>query len=302
MPDVDTVLFLRPTESSTIFMQQLGRGLRRTQRKAVLTVLDFVGYHRKEFSFSRKFAVLTGIHGKQLEKAVKEDFHSCRRVARCAWTSRLKRSCSRTSSPRSRATWTQIVAQLRTTRDDSLESFLESSGLELSDVLRQGSRSWTKLRQDAGLDTLPGSELEEKLLKRVRAFAHVDDPQRAAAYRSLLADGSPPYDELSPQEQRNSARCSTTPSGTTEAVLESISQGFDAMRHEAAARAEVASVVDLSFEAARHVPVALTGSLVDVPLQVHARYQREEILAALDFPRTAQQLPRRRLVLRWAKR
>ena len=47
IPDVDTVLFLRPTESSTIFMQPLGRGLRRTKNKAVLTVLDFVGYHRE---------------------------------------------------------------------------------------------------------------------------------------------------------------------------------------------------------------------------------------------------------------
>ena len=53
LPDVDTVLFLRPTESATIFLQQLGRGLRRTQTKAVLTVLDFVGYHRKEFRFDR---------------------------------------------------------------------------------------------------------------------------------------------------------------------------------------------------------------------------------------------------------
>ncbi len=51
IPDVDTVLFLRPTESATIFLQQLGRGLRRTPHKAVLTVLDFVGYHRKEFRF-----------------------------------------------------------------------------------------------------------------------------------------------------------------------------------------------------------------------------------------------------------
>ncbi len=43
VPDVDTLLLLRPTESATIFMQQLGRGLRRTRDKAVLTVLDFVG-------------------------------------------------------------------------------------------------------------------------------------------------------------------------------------------------------------------------------------------------------------------
>ena len=53
IPDVDTVLFLRPTESATIFLQQLGRGLRRTRDKAVLTVLDFIGYHRKEFSSRR---------------------------------------------------------------------------------------------------------------------------------------------------------------------------------------------------------------------------------------------------------
>ena len=50
IPDVDTVLFLRPTESATVFLQQLGRGLRRTPNKAVLTVLDFIGYHRKEFA------------------------------------------------------------------------------------------------------------------------------------------------------------------------------------------------------------------------------------------------------------
>ena len=54
LPDVDTVLFLRPTESATIFLQQLGRGLRRTSTKPVLTVLDFVGHHRREFRFDQK--------------------------------------------------------------------------------------------------------------------------------------------------------------------------------------------------------------------------------------------------------
>ena len=44
--------------------------------------------------------------------------------------------------------------------------------------------------------------------------------------------------------------------------------------------------MDLSFEAARHQTIALSADLEGVPLHVHARYQREEILAALDFPRT----------------
>lgn len=43
LPEIDTVLLLRPTQSPTVFLQQLGRGLRRAHGKAVLTVLDFIG-------------------------------------------------------------------------------------------------------------------------------------------------------------------------------------------------------------------------------------------------------------------
>lgn len=43
IPGVNMVLFLRPTESSTIFIQQLGRGLRKYQNKSYVTILDFIG-------------------------------------------------------------------------------------------------------------------------------------------------------------------------------------------------------------------------------------------------------------------
>lgn len=43
IPAVNMVLFLRPTESATIFLQQLGRGLRKYENKEYLTVLDFIG-------------------------------------------------------------------------------------------------------------------------------------------------------------------------------------------------------------------------------------------------------------------
>lgn len=43
LPSVNMVLFLRPTESQTIFIQQLGRGLRKYKGKDHLTVLDFIG-------------------------------------------------------------------------------------------------------------------------------------------------------------------------------------------------------------------------------------------------------------------
>lgn len=46
LPAINCVVFLRPTESATIFIQQLGRGLRLTPHSEMLTVLDFVGHHR----------------------------------------------------------------------------------------------------------------------------------------------------------------------------------------------------------------------------------------------------------------
>lgn len=282
IPDVDTVLFLRPTESSTIFMQQLGRGLRRTHNKAVLTVLDFVGYHRREFSFANKFAALTGVHGKQLQKAVQEDFpflpSGCQiqldRQAQEIVLDNLRLQIS----PR----WAQLVSSLRHVGDTDLPTFLEESGLELSDISRRGS--WTALRREAGFDSLPGSELEERFLKRVRAFAHVDDPQRAAAYDALLSNETTAYDELSEGEQRL-ARMLFYSFWSDGGGFDSYGDGLEAIRREAAARAEIRAVIHLSYEAARHVPLALSGSLSPVPLKVHARYQREEILAALDFPR-----------------
>lgn len=47
IPEVDLVMFLRPTESYTIFLQQLGRGLRKANDKKSLTVLDFIGNYKR---------------------------------------------------------------------------------------------------------------------------------------------------------------------------------------------------------------------------------------------------------------
>ncbi len=49
IPSVNTVLMLRPTDSPIVFIQQLGRGLRKHKSKSFLTVLDFIGNHNKTF-------------------------------------------------------------------------------------------------------------------------------------------------------------------------------------------------------------------------------------------------------------
>jgi superfamily II DNA or RNA helicase len=74
IPEIDTVLFLRPTESLTIFLQQLGRGLRLAQNKDCLTVLDFVGNARPEYDFEHKFRALVGKTQTSIIKEIEDEF------------------------------------------------------------------------------------------------------------------------------------------------------------------------------------------------------------------------------------
>ncbi len=74
IPEIDTVLFLRPTESLTVFLQQLGRGLRLADNKDCLTVLDFVGNSRPEYDFEGKFRALVGKTNSSIRKEIEDDF------------------------------------------------------------------------------------------------------------------------------------------------------------------------------------------------------------------------------------
>lgn len=74
IPEVNTVLFLRPTESLTIFLQQLGRGLRLSDGKECLTVLDFIGQANKKYNFESKLRALLAHTKKSLEKEIETGF------------------------------------------------------------------------------------------------------------------------------------------------------------------------------------------------------------------------------------
>ena len=282
IPDVDTVLFLRPTDSATVFLQQLGRGLRRTRDKAVLTVFDFVGHQHKQFSWDRKLRAITGLTRKGLEREVERGFpflpSGCQivmdREAQALIVENLKSQIS--------ARWPSIVQELRSYGDQDLPTFLAESGLELADILRKGDHSWTELRRTAGLPAPEGTPAETKLLKRIRAFAHVDDPLRLSAYSRFLSEGSISFAALTPAEQRLAKMLffSLWPDG---GGFDSYEAGLASLRAEPAVCAELRDVTDLTFDNARNRVLDLEGSMADVPLKVHSRYQREEILAALDY-------------------
>ena len=76
IPEVNTVLFLRPTESLTVFLQQLGRGLRLAENKECLTVLDFIGQANKKYNFEEKFTALLSNTTHSVSREIKEGFVS----------------------------------------------------------------------------------------------------------------------------------------------------------------------------------------------------------------------------------
>ncbi|WP_425955410.1 DUF3427 domain-containing protein [Xylanimonas sp. McL0601] len=286
IPSVDTVLFLRPTESATIFLQQLGRGLRRTATKAVLTVLDFVGLQNSRFRWDIKLGALTGIGRGRLQAAVQSDFPFLPSGSQIAMDKVARDMILDNLRSQIGGRWRDLLNELRRVPDADLGGFLDESGAELADVLKPG-RSWTRLRREVGLEVSTPGPRENEILKRVRNFAHVDDAVRAHGYQRVLRDNAR-WDDLSPVERELATMLlfSIWPdAGKNSGRFPSFGAGLAALRLEIGARAELSSVVDLAFDSARRPTFALDGSLSGIPLQVHARYRREEILAALRWAR-----------------
>ncbi|GAA1711593.1 DEAD/DEAH box helicase [Kribbella yunnanensis] len=281
LPQVDTVLFLRPTESPTVFLQQLGRGLRQAQGKPVLTALDFVGHQRKEFRFDKRFRALTGQTRRGLQRQVEQGFPFLPSGCQIVLDKVSQKIVLENLRTQVTGRWRDMTSDLRSHGDQDLSTFVRESGVELSDILRNG-RSWTALRRDSGLPTRDGTARESTLLRRVRALAHVDDLDRVQAYKLLLADSAPSYGELT-DAQRTHARMLFFSLWPDSGGFASYEAGLDALQAEQALRDELIQVIDFTMDRARHRTLELSGQLRTIPLRIHARYQREEILAALNY-------------------
>lgn len=283
VPSVDTVLFLRPTESPTVFLQQLGRGLRLADNKPVCTVLDFVGNQRVEFRFDRRFRAMTGASRKALEKQIEMGFPFLPGGTQIVLDRQSQTAVLANLRAQVVSTRTQMLRELRSHPTPDLATFLVESGVEFSDVIRS-DRSWTELRRAAGVEVAPAGPKEKALLKRVRAFSHVDDPDRAEAYIRWLADDAPTYDAESVDEvQRGFGRMlffSLWPDG---GGFSSYAEGLASLAAEANVRADLRQVIALGLARAQHVAKKLSGDLQGLPLRVDATYTREEAVAALAY-------------------
>ena len=278
IPVVDTILMLRPTESITVFLQQLGRGLRFAEGKYVLTVFDFVGAQREEFRWDLRFRAISGRSRSSISSDVEQNFPTLPSGCRIVLDEETQRTVLTSIKRQMRVRWPEIVAEARSLPDVSLSEFLNDTGIPLS-LLTKRERSWTSLKRDAGILTDSGSELESHILARNRSFAHVNDPVRVLGYRRLLHQDSR-YTDMSGSEQRLAEMLVFTvwPNG---GEFSTVDEALSALRSESEARDEILSITDLTFNQSRQNTFGLPDRPELASLYVHAKYQREEILAAL---------------------
>jgi superfamily II DNA or RNA helicase/HKD family nuclease len=278
VPDVDTLLLLRPTQSATVFLQQLGRGLRRTTDKPVLNVLDFIGQQRREFRFDLKYRALTGTTRAGLQRQLERGFAFLPSGCELVLDAVAKDVVLANVRQQLKLNRKQLVQEVKSHGDLDLERWLAESGHELADVLRAGS--WTELRRAAGLPTMDAGPMEEQLLKRTGSVAHVDDPERSTVYTRLLSEPVD-YDDLSEREQRFARMLffSLWPSGGSGSYQE----GFDLLAEHPAVRDELRQMIALGLARAEHVSGPLEAGMQQVTMRTNAHYSREEVLAALDW-------------------
>lgn len=286
VPNVDTLLLLRPTESPTLFLQQLGRGLRRAPGKSLCTVLDFVGLHRQEFRFDRRLSALLGGTRRSLEQQIQKGFPYL--PAGCHMELDRKASEIVLASIRSAipSKWPEKVAELRRCAEQfpeiSLSMFLQESGLDLHDIYHD-SRSWSDLREAAGLPVLGTGPSEKTLRRAIRRLSHIDDARRLDFYADYLSSPTIPdipHDAASGRLVRMLISQLVGEIPHVELPKDvSLEAGLHHVWKHPQVVAELQELVAVLRQRIDHVHRPLPTH-AHVPLQVHARYTRLEILAA----------------------
>ena len=307
VPTVDTLLMLRPTESATLFLQQLGRGLRRSPGKTVCTVLDFVGSHRAEFRFDLRFGALLGTNRRGLVDAVSRDFPLLPAGCYLHLDQVSKEIILRSLKSAIPSQWKSKVEELRKAvvdGDCSLREFLRFSGLAISDIYDgQGSHSWSTLREDAGLRVLPAGPHEVALRRAIGRMLHIDDPMRTRFYRKLFAQPSLLFTfEVDSKEHRLARMLVASLFGASLQLGAQLTDAVLLIESHPQVVAELVELLDLLGGESAHLPLAMTTN-PNVPLSVHSRYTRTEILAAFgDGEASSAQVPTHREGVKWVEK
>jgi hypothetical protein len=281
IPEVDTVLFLRPTESLTVFLQQLGRGLRLHPGKDCLTVLDFIGAQRREFRYAPRFRALSGEPAVRIDREVEAGFPhlppgcsiQLERVAQARVLKNVKESCA-LRRPRIIDDLRQLRAVLG--RAPTLSEAIDYLDTSIDELLRRGS--WSRLLGESGSGEVVTDSDEDRLTKGLRRLSHIDEPHTIRFLLSHLASPQP-LDSLAALD-----RCRLSMLHIS--LWGSANDGWDVDQVDARLRAnpsvcrDLVEILEHRLSHARVRPHDVTP-LLSGPLGLHATYTRDEVLVAL---------------------
>ncbi len=305
IPEVNTVLFLRPTESLTIFLQQLGRGLRLAEDKECLTVLDFIGQANRKYNFEDKFAALLSNTTHSVTREIKDGFVSAPKGCYI----QLEKKAAKYILDNIRASYGNtagLVTRVASFEEDtgmklSLANFMDYYHLDPRSIYKFATFSRLCARADVIEDfTEP---LEETMTKAFAKLAVIDSRRWIAFLLDLLPRlDDVNFDQLPELEKRMLQMFYITVWGKAAEDWRS-DEVWDNLYALADSPVLLGELIDLlKYQYSRidfiDAPVKVG---FDCPLDLHCTYTRDQLLVALDFlkPATVREgvkwLPERKL-------
>ncbi len=292
LPFVDTVLFLRPTDSATVFIQQLGRGLRLHEEKEVLTVLDLIGQAHKQYDYRMKFQKLMGRTSRSLREEFEHDFPSIprncfiqlERYAKAYVLRNLESGKIRTSKLR------QMVAAYRADVAHPLTvgNFLRFYDLDALELYHYSFLTEFKSPKGYCVDGKSPLVSVSKLKDLFSKVAMIDDIGWLQFLRAYLRH---PKEKLDPREARQLLMFHYTL--FTDAPEMPLHKEMKAIiEHSPGIVAELLELIDYNLDLAENMPKVVEIH-PDVPLERHASYSRDQILAALGESTEDKKMPLR---------
>lgn len=291
IPEINTVLFLRPTESLTVFLQQLGRGLRLADNKECLTVLDFIGQANKKYNFEDKFAALLANTSKSVQREIKDGFVSLPKGCYI----QLERKAKEYILDNIRSSFgvkAGLVSRLATFTEDSglmltLANFSAYYHLDVRNIYKCGS--FSRLCVLAAVKDDFDEPLEEVLTKAFPRICAIDSRRWINFLLKVFSDVDDlDIETLSRAEQRMLQMFQFTvwQKSVEECGFASVKEGLLQIKNNPVLCAELTELLHYNLNQIDFIdePVDLS---FDCPLDLHCTYTRDQILVAMDFMRPA---------------
>ena len=291
IPEVNTVLFLRPTESLTVFLQQLGRGLRLAEDKECLTVLDFIGQANRKYNFEEKFAALLSNTNRSVQYELKHGFISAPKGCYI----QLEKKPMQVVLDSIRTSFgvrAGLVSRIRTFEEDTglsltLANFTSYYHLDVRTLYAKAS--FSRLCVAAGVRPDFDEPVETALTRAFGRLAALDSRRWIGFLLDILPQ-LPDVDVslLSPIEQRMLQMFYVTvwSKAAEDWQDEEVLRNLRELSNSPVLLAELLELLQLRFDAIDFIdqPVDLG---FDCPLDVHCTYTRDQLLVALDFNKPA---------------